>query len=233
MPEIEFEFSLSKLVHAVAMLSQLGVTDLTKLKVVKLLYFADKAHLLEFGAPILGDVYYCMDYGPVPSFALNQLNEALFRREVVGESPNLKMINEVLRVRKPWTRYPHFEAKNGYDASVFSVGELNILAKTAAELGRFSALELVERTHSEPTWCIPNSARRTGSSTRIPYELFFEGCDDLGRKHLAQLVCRFRGEVIELAGDAGYQEFARALLEEDSDVDWSLDKDQRRAPVAH
>ena len=43
----------------------------------KLLYFADKSHLLGHGAPILGDVYWCMDYGPVPSFALNEMSAPL------------------------------------------------------------------------------------------------------------------------------------------------------------
>ena len=35
--------------------------------IFKIIYFADQAHLLKFGRPILIDDYYSMDYGPVPS----------------------------------------------------------------------------------------------------------------------------------------------------------------------
>ena len=74
---LTFEFSLEKTVQAIAFFQRQGVPDLTKLKVAKLLYFADKAHLLAQGSPIIGDVYFCMENGPVPSFALNEMNEAI------------------------------------------------------------------------------------------------------------------------------------------------------------
>ena len=56
MGDIKFEFNLDKLIHAIAFFCAKGIQDLTKLKVAKLLYFADKKHLLEHGEPILGDV---------------------------------------------------------------------------------------------------------------------------------------------------------------------------------
>ena len=63
--------------QALAFFSQRGVTDLTKLKAAKLLFFADKLHLNRYGRPILGDCYFCLDHGPVPSFSLNEMNDAL------------------------------------------------------------------------------------------------------------------------------------------------------------
>src|SRR6266849_2457700 len=77
MSRITFNFKLEKLVHALAYFSKNGVRNLTKLKAAKLLYFADREHLLRHGRPILGDVYFCLPYGPVPSLALNEMSDAI------------------------------------------------------------------------------------------------------------------------------------------------------------
>lgn len=36
-------------------------------KIFKVLYFADRTHLIKYGRPITGDTYIAMEYGPVPS----------------------------------------------------------------------------------------------------------------------------------------------------------------------
>lgn len=231
MNEFRFEFSLQKLAHSIAYFHVAGVPDLTKLKLAKLFYFADKAHLLEFASPILGDTYYCMDYGPVPSFALNLMNEAISRGEgeASADSPDLDVLDSVLKVRnKLWDKYPRFEARQGFDKSVFAVGECDVLQRVSRKYGQLSASELITLTHKEPTWYVPNQDRKDGSRAQIPYDLFFKDCDEVGMRSYALLVARFRGEVISLAGDLEYREFASQLLDDDTDLDWSLDRDQKR-----
>jgi uncharacterized phage-associated protein len=44
-------------------------------KIYKILYFADQKHLLKYGRPIFGDTYVKMEYGPVPSFVKNVVDE--------------------------------------------------------------------------------------------------------------------------------------------------------------
>jgi uncharacterized phage-associated protein len=233
MNEFRFDFSLAKLVHSIAFFSVSGWNDLTKLKLAKLLYFADKMHLLEFASPVLGDVYYCMDWGPVPSFALNEMNEAISRSDAEADAPDIALMDSVLKVHKPFlSKYPLFEARHrDYDKSVFSDSELSVLQRVSSEFGRYSARDLVALTHKEPTWCIPNADRPSGSRTQISYDLFFVDCNELGKRNYAQLVARFRGEVIPLPGDADYRDFASSLIDGDPDMDWSIDKDQspRRA----
>src|SRR5262249_26434458 len=87
--EIRFQFDLEKLIHSLAFFSQHGIPELTKLKSAKLLYFADKKHLLRHGRPILGDVYFCLPYGPVPSLALNEMNDAIVGSEVPDSDVSL------------------------------------------------------------------------------------------------------------------------------------------------
>jgi uncharacterized phage-associated protein len=54
---VRFQFDPEKFVDAVAYLAQ-ACPSSTKLSICKLLYFADKEHLLRYGRPILGDHYY-------------------------------------------------------------------------------------------------------------------------------------------------------------------------------
>jgi uncharacterized phage-associated protein len=236
MGDIKFEFSLDKLIHTIAFFSQQGIHDLTKLKVAKMLYFADKKHLLEFGAPIIGDVYFCMEFGPVPSFALNEMNEAINRSEVVSEeTSDYNKMSQVLRVRKPfWGRYPYFEAKQQFDASVFAPSEVNVLRYVVAEYGQRSAKQLVDLTHDEPTWRIANELRSPNGRTTIHYELFFEGAPQESRKHLARLKAEFCGEAIDMPGDPEYRAFAGEMASYDFEPSLELDKEQiRRRGVSY
>ncbi len=162
---------------------------LTKLKVAKLLYFADKEHLLRYGRPILGDVYFCMEYGPVPSVALNEMNDALQSPEVSGDNADERQFEAVLTVKRPlWSRHPHFVAKNGFDEGVFSKSEIDVLQRVLSKYGSKSATELVDLTHLEPTWKIPNATRVSGSWAPIPYSLFFEGAPDESREMLSLIL---------------------------------------------
>jgi uncharacterized phage-associated protein len=185
MSRITFNFKLEKLVHALAYFAKNGVRNLTKLKAAKLLYFADKEHLLRHGRPILGDVYFCLPYGPVPSLALNEMSDAIAAPEV--EDEDRRLFNSVLKVHKPWfADHPVFQAKT-FDPDVFSESELEILREISKKYGQFTAGQLVDLTHREPTWTIANEARTPEGRAPIPYELFFVGASEQAQQMLEVL----------------------------------------------
>lgn len=227
MGDITFKFNLDKLIHAIALFWSRGIDDLTKLKVAKLLYFADKKHLLEHGAPILGDIYWCMDFGPVPSFSMNEMSEAINRSEVSrDEGSDYSIINKVLRVKRPLlSPYPRFEAKIQFDAGVFSGTEIAALNFVATEYGQKTARQLVDLTHLDPSWILANKNRDPGGRSQIGYELFFEGAPESSRRYLARLKQDFSGEVIPLESDKAYSAFAASMLTHDFDSDFELDSD--------
>ena len=232
MYNLAFEFNLEKLVQAIAYFSKASVPDLTKLKAAKLLYFADKQHLLEYGRPIIGDVYWCMDWGPVPSFALNEMNEAIDRKEVplTGNS-DASLFMRVLNVKKFFYVHPRFEVKDGaYDPSVFSESELKALRYVTNVYGGRSARELVDLTHEEPTWTIANKGRPAGSRAPITYDLFFVGAPEKSQRFLASLVAEQLGVAIPLKGDADYAAFANELADYDFTPEEICESDVRRAP---
>lgn len=62
---LNFNFEVDKFVHAAAFLTE-SCPGVTKMKLAKLLYFADKKHLVEYGRPVTGDRYTKMELGPAP-----------------------------------------------------------------------------------------------------------------------------------------------------------------------
>jgi uncharacterized phage-associated protein len=168
---MHFQFQEEKLVQALAFLSLRGVSDLSKLKASKLLYFADKIHLNLYGRPITGDSYACMDRGPVPSISLNEMNEAIDPEESNAEPALLK----VLEIRQDFI-HPTFKLKDErlFVPETFSRSELEVLQEVATKYGRKSASQLIELSHLEPSWKKANEHRGEGSSAPMPFETLFD-----------------------------------------------------------
>lgn len=183
---LRYTFDVEKLVQAIAYFSSRGVKGLDKLKIVKLLYLADKKHLLEVGRPILGDFYACMPYGPVPSQSFNII------RDVIDADPEMRPVaeerfDEYLSIDT--SRHHHaLVVKKEPDTDIFSASEVAALEATASQYGRYTGSELINITHEDPIWTIPKSQQQRVRSTEIPFELFFEvnGAADMLEFALAQ-----------------------------------------------
>jgi uncharacterized phage-associated protein len=65
-----------KATQAAARLLQLVGGKLNHMKLIKLLYVADRRALLRFGRPITFDWYVSMPHGPVLSFTLDKINDS-------------------------------------------------------------------------------------------------------------------------------------------------------------
>ncbi len=63
---LRFRLNYQKCVEAIDYLAQLR-PGITQFYIGKIFFFADKAHLLDYGRPISGDRYVAMEHGPVPS----------------------------------------------------------------------------------------------------------------------------------------------------------------------
>jgi len=175
MTQIRFKFDPEKLVQALTFFAARGVADLDTLKAVKLLYFADRQHLLRYGRPILGDDYCCMKNGPIPTNALSQIQDAL-SSSPTGDHDAL--FDEYLGVDRAH-QYPRFILKKEPDLDVFSATDIEVLGEVLATYGSKSAWALRDLTHLDE--CVKRAdeerlARGVGS-VRIPFELFFLGTD--------------------------------------------------------
>lgn len=175
MTQIRFKFDPEKLVQSLAFFASRGVDDLDTLKAVKLLYFADREHLLMYGRPILGDDYYCMKNGPIPTNALSQIQDALSSTPT-GDHDAL--FEEYLGVDRAH-QYARFTSKKEPNLDVFSTSDLEVLDRVLNTYGSKSAWSLRDLAHLDE--CVRRAdeeriARNVGS-VRIPFELFFIGTD--------------------------------------------------------
>ena len=78
---IHFQFDLDKAIEAIAcVVRRLGPID--KLRLMKLLYIADRDSFLPNARPITGDELYALPWGPVPSGCLDAVNGELWPAEL-------------------------------------------------------------------------------------------------------------------------------------------------------
>ena len=158
---ITFEFDARRFVTAAAYLVE-RCPDVTKMKLSKLLYYVDKAHLLTYGKPVTGDRYVKMDFGPVPSAGYNLMkhndwspveDQALFDQHLsvsgnditLAKLPNLRCLSETNK---------------------------EVLEAVIAKYGHLTSAQLSKLSHHEPAW------RTAEINGPMDYRLFFEESDD-------------------------------------------------------
>jgi uncharacterized phage-associated protein len=147
---MRFQFSLPKAIQVLAYLLRREAMD--KVKLMKLVFLADRQNFIEYGAPITGDYQYAMPYGPVPSATLNALD---------GNVPGSHIF-----------RFLHIDdakvsLRRDPGADLLSADERRVLdAIIAAHAGK-STWSLVRETHRLPEY---SEAYIEGTSRPIPYE---------------------------------------------------------------
>src|SRR5947209_1364440 len=121
--KIRFEFTPDKFVNAAAYLTS-RCPDMTKMKLFKLLFYSDKKHLLQYGRPILGDVYVRMENGPVPSAAY----------DIIKRKRDRELLDRHLSIRGS-----RLVLKQGPDLNALSDSDVEALDAVLHEHGRKSA----------------------------------------------------------------------------------------------
>ncbi len=170
-PPIRFKYDIEKFVACLSFLAS-NIKNLDKLKAAKLLYYVDKYHLIRHGRPILGDVYYRLDYGPVPSKSLDVMNEAISPvkfRDLPQE--NLELLSRYIKVNEE-RRHPVFETKREHEFDVLSESEKEALQETVKKYGHHSGSDLIKLTHNEASWL------KSEKNGEIDYRLFFDNAKD-------------------------------------------------------
>jgi uncharacterized phage-associated protein len=167
MRPITFRFDPDKAVNALAFFSRQGVSGLDHMKIAKMVFLADRAHLLRYGRTITGDSYVCMEHGPVPSITRDMVNAR------IAEDPDAESMLDYFEVRRSG-KYPELIAKRDADLEVFSDSDIEVLTEVIERHGPESAWNLRDFTHTLPEIGAALAARAAArkKSVPIPFESF-------------------------------------------------------------
>jgi len=137
--------------------------NLTLLKLMKLMYLAERTAYKKYGEPIIGDALVSMPHGPVLSRTLDYLNDGssspIWDVWISKNDRNISLSDPTL-IRSP-----------EQDLTELSKSDLEILNDVWLQFGHMSAYALRDYTH-DPANC-PEWEDPDGSSKPIPYQKLF------------------------------------------------------------
>ncbi len=169
---IRFPYDVDKFINAVAYFAEKDLPDLDKLKVSKLLYFADKLHLQKYSRTITGDDYRRIKRGPIPSRCLDIMNDAIAgeAQYFTDHEPEVEKFLKYVDIDDSG-QYPCFVAKKDPDLDVFSRSDIEILDEVSRKYGNRTGIQLINLSHRDASW------KKTKPSRWIDFRLFLEGLD--------------------------------------------------------
>ena len=127
------------------------------LKLMKLMYLAERESLAKYGETITGDNFYSMAHGPVLSKTLDHMSNFIDSEPGGWESWISDRENHLLALRNNDVKIQKL--------TQLSDADLGVLGEIYSEYGKFTGTQLRNITHKKCTeWEDPNC-----SSTPIPY----------------------------------------------------------------
>jgi len=135
------------------------------MRVIKLIWLADRYHLRRYGRPITGDQYWAMPFGPVGSSVkdIAEASEFLAEDEKAYSGKYLKPGRyEVQSIASP-------------DLDILSATDIEALRVVRDRVGSHNKSQLVELSHAYPEWSKfqEQLASKQSSRERMSYLDFF------------------------------------------------------------
>ena len=166
------EFDYKKATQAINYLARREGGQIDKLKLIKLIYLAERYHLRRHGRPIVNDTYVAMKFGPVASSV----------KDIAEMSSDFLDDQEKAYAQayiQPNGR-SNIHSLAEVDDELFSDSELEALDFAYSEFGSLHQLKLVDLTHEYPEWKQFEAALKAGASRELmSYRDFFKDPEGL------------------------------------------------------
>lgn len=160
------QFREERTTQAAARLIQREGGKINHMKLIKLLYIAERRALLRWGRPITFDWYVSMPHGPVLSFTLDKINQqATPGAESYWHQHISERRNHEVCLRNP----------EDIPNDQLSPAEEALLDEVYDAFGKMNQWELRDYSHALPEWQDPNGSRLP---IRIEDILLSEGLSD-------------------------------------------------------
>lgn len=158
--QIKFPFKPDRASQSVLWLLHRHGGSMDKLKLIKMIFLADREHLVRYGRPIVGGDYVAMDLGLVSSHLKDYIE---------GRTPSSNL---------PFIIQGDYNlvAKQPTNEDWLSESELKVLDEVYEEYKHVDSVKLGFMTHKYKAW--RNNTPPKGSSKPVPYEDFFEDDDN-------------------------------------------------------
>lgn len=142
--KIEFRFNKDKANAVILYLAQKDY-GISKMRLLKYVFFADLYHINKYGRPILGDKYVAMDKGPV----LSKLYDML------------KTSSQDYHIEKNMIIVPNAEP----DLDYLSKSDIEALDYALERYSQYETLEMSDLTHEYNSW---KTARNNSPKSKAP-----------------------------------------------------------------
>jgi len=166
------EFDFKKATQAVNYIARKSTTQkVDKLKLMKLIWLADRFHLRKYGRPVIGDIYWAMRLGPVPGAVKDIVDSSGF--------PSIEKQYSEQYIKKVDDNTIGSIAES--DLRVFSETDIEALEFSLKHFGNRQPGGLVNLSHKYPEWKKFELSLKSGQVSRelMDYGDFFEDPADL------------------------------------------------------
>jgi uncharacterized phage-associated protein len=182
--DVHFPFDFDKALEALVYLASRKIEAFDKYKASKLLFLADKYHLVKYSRPITGDQYFAMYHGPAPTKMLNLMNWAIDEK---NHDPQVQALLKALTIDRS-ALYPRFSGKGtDREYECLSKSDKGALDEIVKRFGSKTFAELKALTHEMVAYEKAWSKRKRGwggkkkglqGSVPMAFEDFFEEDSD-------------------------------------------------------
>ena len=171
-------FNVRKAAQVSAYFARFDGGSINVLKLVKLIYLADRRFLEKYDSAILNDRFVSMDHGPVNSITLNYINGCQDQREEWDRYIADRAGHEIALAN------PKMDID---DLDELSKAELGVLEEIAKKFSGWDGYRVRDYTHAHcPEWEDPD-----GSSKPLPYERVLK---HLGKKRFGDIAEKIEEE---------------------------------------
>lgn len=152
-----------KIIQAINFFARQSKNSLTKLYILKLVFFADRYHMRMYGRMITNDCYFAMAYGPVASTTKNIFEFLSIPKHLEGYAASYLKPSREDDI--------HIRSIKDVDWDVFSQTDIEAL-KAAWEIKKNNR-DLVSYSHEFPEWKRHQERLKSFPSCPMPLEDFF------------------------------------------------------------